>query len=91
MLSRRPRSVSIYQSLLGNLALTIVLLGGAIMALTFIGSKATVERLSRAILRETIAQVQVELRRFFEPVIGDLGVIRAWEQSGGWSRTTRPR
>jgi serine phosphatase RsbU (regulator of sigma subunit) len=74
--------VSIYQSLLGNLAVTIVLLGGAIMALTFIGSKATVERLSRAILRETIGQVQIELRRFFEPVVSDLGVIRAWEESG---------
>ena len=52
------------------------------MALTFIGSKATVERLSRVILRETIGQVEIELRRFFEPVISDLGVIRAWEQSG---------
>jgi serine phosphatase RsbU (regulator of sigma subunit) len=52
------------------------------MALTFMGSKATVERLSRSILRETIGQVHVELRRFFEPVISQLGVIRAWEQSG---------
>jgi serine phosphatase RsbU (regulator of sigma subunit) len=80
--TRRPRSPSIYQSLLANLALTIVLLGGAIMALTFMGSKATVERLSRSILRETIGQVQLELRRFFEPVISHLGVIRAWEESG---------
>jgi hypothetical protein len=38
--------VCIHQSLLGNLAVTIVLLGGAIMTLTFIGSRATVERLS---------------------------------------------
>lgn len=82
MFTRRPRSLSIYQSLLTNLALTIVLLGGAIMALTFMGSKATVERLSRSILRETIGQVQLELRRFFEPVISHLGVIRAWEESG---------
>lgn len=47
MFTRRRRSLSIYQSLLANLAVTIVLLGGAIMALTFMGSKATVERLSR--------------------------------------------
>jgi serine phosphatase RsbU (regulator of sigma subunit) len=80
--SRRPRSLSIYQSLLANLAVTIVLLGGAIMALTFMGSKATIERLSRSILRETIGQVEIELRRFFEPVISHLGVIRAWEESG---------
>lgn len=82
MFTRRRRSLSIYQSLLANLAVTIVLLGGAIMALTFMGSKATVERLSRSILRETIGQVHVELRRFFEPVISQLGVIRAWEESG---------
>ena len=66
--SRRPRSVSIYQSLLGNLALVIVLLSGAIMALTFIGSQQTVERLSGAILRETIRLIELELRYFFEPV-----------------------
>ena len=82
MFTRRRRSLSIYQSLLANLVVTIVLLGGAIMALTFMGSKATVERLSRSILRETIGQVHVELRRFFEPVISQLGVIRAWEESG---------
>ena len=76
------RSVSIYQSLLGNLALVIVLLSGAIMALTFIGSRATVERLSGVILRETIGQTEGELRHFFEPVIRDLGVMRAWGESG---------
>ncbi len=35
MFTRRRRSLSIYQSLLANLAVTIVLLRGAIMALTF--------------------------------------------------------
>lgn|GEM_PF-7086380 len=40
---------------------------------------------------KTIAQVQVELRRAFEPVISDLAVIRAWEQSGLLDRTTRRR
>jgi HAMP domain-containing protein len=76
------RSVSIYQSLLGNLALVIVLLSGAIMALTFIGSRATVERLSGVILGETIGQTEGELRHFFEPVIRDLGVMRAWGEAG---------
>jgi serine phosphatase RsbU (regulator of sigma subunit) len=78
----RPRSVSIYQSLLGNLALVIVLLGGAIMALTFIGSKETVERLSGVILQETIRLIELELRHFFEPVIRDLGLVHAWDESG---------
>ncbi len=74
--------MSIYQSLLGNLALVIVLLSGAIMALTFIGSKETVERLSGAILRETIRLIELELRYFFEPVIRDLGLVHAWDESG---------
>ena len=82
MLTRRARSVSIYRSLLGNLALVIVLLSGAIMALTFIGSQRTVERLSGLILRETIAQVELKLRHFFDPVLHDLELVRAWDESG---------
>jgi hypothetical protein len=74
--------VSIYQSLLANLALVILLLGGAIMGLTVVGSKATVERLSGVILRETIGQTESELRHFFDPVMRDLGVLRAWAESG---------
>jgi serine phosphatase RsbU (regulator of sigma subunit) len=74
--------VSIYLSLLGNLALVIVLLSGAIMALTFIGSQRTVERLSGLILRETTAQIELKLRHFFDPVIQDLDLVRAWDDSG---------
>jgi serine phosphatase RsbU (regulator of sigma subunit) len=74
--------VSIYLSLLGNLALVIVLLSGAIMALTFVGSQRTVERLSGLILRETTAQIELKLRHFFDPVIQDLDLVRAWDDSG---------
>jgi serine phosphatase RsbU (regulator of sigma subunit) len=82
VLSRPSRSVSIYQSVLGNLALVIVLLSAAIMALTFVGSQQTVERLSGLILRETIGQIQLKLRNFFDPVIRDLEMVRAWDQAG---------
>ena len=82
MLTGRSRSVSIYLSLLGNLALVIVLLSGAIMALTFVGSQRTVERLSGLILRETTAQIELKLRHFFDPVIQDLDLVRAWDDSG---------
>ena len=51
--------MSIYESRLSNLAFVIVLLSGAIMALTFIGSRAPLERLSGVILRETIGTVVV--------------------------------
>src|SRR5262249_40994912 len=52
------------------------------MALPFIGSQRTVQRLSNLILRETIAQVQLKLRHFFDPVLHDLELVRAWDESG---------
>ena len=62
---RRP--VSIYGSLLTNLALVMVLLSAAIMALTFVGSQHTVRTLSDTILRQSIAQVNLRLQQFFAP------------------------
>ena len=50
--------MSIYGSLLTNLALAIVLLSAAIMALTFVGSQHTVRTLSDTMLRQSIAQSQ---------------------------------
>ena len=78
----RARSVSIYRSLLGNLALVIVLLSGAILGLTFIASERTVERLSGLILRETTAHVELKLRHFFQPIVRELERVRSWERAG---------
>ena len=78
----RPRSVSIYQSLLVSLALVIVLLGGATMALTFVGSKQTAEALAGVILEKTVSQVDLTLRQFFEPATRNLQLLRAWEGAG---------
>ena len=88
----RPRSVSIYQSLLVSLALVIVLLGGATLALTFVGSKQTAETLAGVILEKTVSQVDLNLRQFFEPATRDLELLRGWEGAGGsWPpRTPRP-
>jgi serine phosphatase RsbU (regulator of sigma subunit) len=77
-----PRSLSIYQSLLGSLALVIVLLGGATIALTFVGSSQTAERLARVILEKTVSQVELNLRQFFEPAMRNLELLRAWEADG---------
>lgn len=82
LLRWRARSVSIYRSLLGNLALVIVLLSGAVMGLTFIASERTVERLSGLILRETTSQIELKLRHFFDPVVRDLELVRAWDRAG---------
>jgi len=78
----RPRSVSIYQSLLVSLALVIVLLGGATLALTFVGSKQTAETLAGVILEKTVSQVDLNLRQFFEPATRDLELLRGWEGAG---------
>ena len=79
---RRPRSVSIHQSLLWNLALVVVGLGGATLALTFLGSQQTAERLSGVLLEKTVSQVTLNLRQFFEPVSRNLELVRTWEASG---------
>ncbi len=76
------RSVSIYQSLLLSLALVIVLLGGATLALTFVGSKQTAETLAGVILEKTVSQVDLNLRQFFEPATRDLELLRGWEGAG---------
>jgi len=81
-MTRRPRSVSIYQSLLVSLALVIVLLGGATLALTFVGSKQTAETLAGVILEKTVSQVDLNLRQFFEPATRDLELLRGWEGAG---------
>ena len=78
----RARSVSIYRSLLTNLAMVVVLLSAAIMALTFVDSQRTVRRLSAAILQETIGQVELRLQGFVDPVTRDLALLRAWSESG---------
>ena len=78
----RPRSLSIYQSLLGSLALVIVLLGGATIALTFVGSKRTAEALAGVILEKTVSQVELNLRQFFEPATRNLELLRGWEAAG---------
>lgn len=76
------KSVSIYRSLLGNVALMIVLLSSAIMALTFVGSQQTVRILSRQILQQTINQIELRLRHFFDPVRQGLHLLRAWDAAG---------
>ena len=76
------RAVSIYHSLLGNIALVIVLLGSAIMAMTFFGAQRTVETLSRLLLRQTLEGVDVRLQHFFDPIVHGLRLARSWGEAG---------
>ncbi|HJR01158.1 MAG TPA: SpoIIE family protein phosphatase [Methylomirabilota bacterium] len=81
-MTARPRSVSIFQSLLGSLGVVIVLLGGATIALTFVGSKQTAEDLAGLLLEKTVSQVELNLRQFFEPATRALELLRGWEAAG---------
>jgi hypothetical protein len=74
--------VTIYQSLLASLAVVILLLGGATIALTFIGSKQTAETLAAVLLDKTVSQVELNLRQFFEPATGVLELVRGWDSAG---------
>ena len=79
---RSARSVTIYQSLLASLAVVILLLGGATIALTFIGSKQTAETLAAVLLDKTVSQVELNLRQFFEPATRVLELVRGWDSAG---------
>ena len=81
-MTARPRSVSIFQSLLGSLGVVILLLGGATIALTFVGSKQTAEDLAGLLLEKTVSQVELNLRQFFEPATRALELLRGWEAAG---------
>ena len=76
------RLVSIRDRLTRNIILVIVLLGGAILAVTFIGNQKAVESLSRSIIRRVSDQTEARLGQFFEPVIKQLEIAVQWRESG---------
>lgn len=76
------QSVSIRRSLLGGVAALIVLLGGTIMAATFLGERHAVRTLSRALIARTLEQTVERLHGFFDPVERSLLLLRAWIASG---------
>jgi serine phosphatase RsbU (regulator of sigma subunit) len=80
--SRSVRSVTIYQSLLASLAVVILLLGGATIALTFMGSKQTAETLAAVLLDKTVSQVELNLRQFLDPATRALELVRGWDSAG---------
>lgn len=76
------RSISIRRSLLTNLLLVIIVLSGAIMAVTYLASNRAVRTLSKSIIERTIELTDSRLRRFFDPVVADLELLRDWGRSG---------
>jgi serine phosphatase RsbU (regulator of sigma subunit) len=76
------KSVTIRKSLLLNLLLVILLLSGSIMVTTFLASRQTVRKLSSSLISQSIHQTEIELKRFFEPVTGELLLLQSWGEIG---------
>ena len=52
------------------------------MATTFMGSRKAVEKLSSALISQTMDNVESRLQRFFDPVINFLHLARSWGIEG---------
>ena len=76
------RLVSIRSRLTRNIILVIVLLGAAVLAVTFVGNARTVETLSRALIQRVTDQTEARLGRFFDPVVKQLEIAVRWKQRG---------
>ncbi len=76
------KSTSIKNSLLFNFLLIIVMLSSAITAITFFGNRHAIKRLSEALISTGIDHTESKLRSFFQPVIRELYLVRAWDSKG---------
>jgi serine phosphatase RsbU (regulator of sigma subunit) len=77
-----PKTTSIRKSLLINMLLLIVILSAAMITINHFASRKTVRTLSGSLINQTIGLVEVELMRFFDPVIDELMLVRSWGESG---------
>ena len=76
------KTTSIRKSLLYNMVILIVILGGAIMAMSYLASRKTVRTLSGSLINQTIGRVEVELKGFFGSVTDELMLAKSWGESG---------
>jgi serine phosphatase RsbU (regulator of sigma subunit) len=77
-MQRKP--IPLYRSLVVNITLLLLILGGAIFAIMYYNSQRQIETLSRTIVQRTLLQTRSELDRFFKPVTSSIGVAYYWAQ-----------
>ena len=77
-----PQPTSIRRSLLVNLIAAVLLLGAAIIGMTFVRTRGTMERISESLITQTLARSEVELRAFFDPVRRQLLELRDLSGAG---------
>jgi serine phosphatase RsbU (regulator of sigma subunit) len=68
--------------MLRSLVIVIVVLGGTILAMTFLGARAAVRTLSAALIDRTVHEVDARLDGFFRPVADELAVLRTLGERG---------
>ncbi|MBW2277406.1 MAG: SpoIIE family protein phosphatase [Deltaproteobacteria bacterium] len=76
------RTIAIRRSLLTNLILVVLVLGLAILALTFVGNQRAMQQYSRSLIDQTLSRVHVELDGFFDTVTRKLLALRTWGEAG---------
>jgi len=68
--------------MLRSLVIVIIVLGGTILAMTFLGARAAVRTLSSALIDRTVHEVDARLDGFFEPMANQLRVLRTLGERG---------
>ncbi|MHC4164307.1 MAG: hypothetical protein ACYSUM_19455 [Planctomycetota bacterium] len=76
------RPVSIRTGLLASLLLVILLLSGGILLTTILGAHQVVQSLSRSLLDQRLDEMEVRLKRFFEPAAKVIRMAQAWGDAG---------
>lgn len=77
-----PRTVTIYRGLLTTFLAVVMILSGAILAITIFGVRHAIETLAVELIRGTTNEAEERLRRFFTPAQRGLAVARAWGEAG---------
>jgi len=60
----------------------VLLLGVAILAMTFVGSRRTMRKFSQALIDQTLSRTEAHLSGFFGPVERQLATLREWGEAG---------
>jgi serine phosphatase RsbU (regulator of sigma subunit) len=76
------RTVSIRRSLLTNLVVVVLLLGLAVLGMTYTAGRRARLRFSQSLIDQTLSRTEVELKRFFDPVGRHLSALRELGEAG---------
>jgi serine phosphatase RsbU (regulator of sigma subunit) len=76
------QAVSIHRKLLTGLIVTIGLLSGTLLLISFSGARQAVQLLSSDVIEQTTSEMEARLEQFLGPPRRGLSVVRAWVEDG---------